>query len=75
MDLKRWKDTAALNAPKYGRHYAKRTDPNSTWTKVQIWPLGSDTRVYEPDYDLVFPYPTQEVTKAAGALKQNPIGS
>jgi len=75
MDLKRWKDTAALNAPKYGRHYADRTNPNGTWTKVQIWPLGSDTRVYEPDYDLVFPYPTQEVTKAAGALKQNPIGS
>lgn len=75
MDLKRWKQYDRLNAPKYGRRYKDRTDPNSTWTKVQIWPLGDETRVFEPEYDIVFPYPTQEVTKASGKLKQNPIGS
>lgn len=75
MDLKRWKQYKRLNAPKYGRHYEDRTDPKSTWTKVQIWPLGEETRVFEPEYDIVFPYPTQEVTKASGKLKQNPIGS
>ncbi|MFA6875837.1 MAG: RagB/SusD family nutrient uptake outer membrane protein [Parabacteroides sp.] len=74
-DLKRWKQYDKLNAPKYGRHYADRTNPNSTWTKVQIWPLGSETRAFEPDYDMVFPYPTQEVAKAGGKLKQNPIGN
>lgn len=75
MDLKRWKQYDRLSAPKYGRHHEDRMDPHSPWTKVQIWPLGEETRVYEPDYDLVFPYPTQEVAKAGGKLKQNPIGN
>lgn len=75
MDLKRWKQYDRLNAPKYGRHYEDRGDPDATWTKIQIWPLGEETRIFEPEYDIVFPYPTQEVTKAAGRLKQNPIGN
>lgn len=75
MDLKRWKQYERLNAPKYGRHYEDRMDPHSTWTRIQIWPLGEETRFFEPEFDMVFPYPTQEVAKAEGRLKQNPIGS
>ncbi len=75
MDLKRWKQYDKLNAPKYGRHYEDRTDPHGSWSKVQIWPLGEETRVFEPDYDIVFPYPTQEIAKSAGKLTQNPIGN
>ena len=75
MDLKRWKQYDRLNEPKYGRHYEDRSDINSSWTKVQIWPLGDETRIFEPASDIVFPYPVQEVIKSAGMLKQNPIGN
>lgn len=74
MDLKRWKQYNKLNAPKHGRSYKDRTDPNSSWSKVQIWPLGSEVRQFEPEFDIVFPYPSQEVAKSTGKLKQNPIG-
>ena len=40
-----------------------------------IWPVGGIERKFEPEFDLVFPYPPLEVTKANGKLKQNPIGN
>lgn len=69
MDLKRWKEWDKLNAPKKGRKYADRSNPLSTWTEVEIWPA----RTFNPQTDIVFPYDPEEVTKADGLLKQNPI--
>jgi len=70
MDLKRWEQTEILNQPKYGRIYENRDNPASSWSKGTIW----NSRTYNPAYDLVFPYDPDEVTKAGGALKQNPAG-
>jgi hypothetical protein len=69
MDLKRWQDWDKLNAPLMGRHYADRSDPESTWTPVEIWPAKS----FNPATDIVYPYNPDEVVKAEGKLKQNPM--
>ncbi|MDR1746701.1 MAG: RagB/SusD family nutrient uptake outer membrane protein [Tannerella sp.] len=69
MDLKRWQEWDVLNAPKIGRHYENRDDPESTWTPVEIWPA----RTFNPATDIVFPYNPDEVVKANGKLKQNPM--
>jgi hypothetical protein len=80
QDLRRWQGTKgmpyaqdalnALNAPKIGRHYENRSDPYSTWTPIEIWPV----RNFNPDTDIAYPYPPDEVVKANGKLIQNPIG-
>lgn len=50
------------------------------WPVTENAPLYSERetaapgRHFEPEYDLVFPFPSQEVIKANGRLKQNPIG-
>ncbi|MEG1672088.1 MAG: RagB/SusD family nutrient uptake outer membrane protein [Alistipes sp.] len=78
MDLKRWKQYDKLNAVQYDRVPVDVSKPlseeNPLKEKVAIWPVGGKTRSFEPDFDLVFPYPPLEVTKANGKLKQNPIG-
>ena len=70
MDLKRWKEWDKLNAPKIGRKHEDRSNPESPWTPLEIWP----SRTFNPDTDIVFPYNPDEVTKSNGKLKQNPIG-
>lgn len=79
MDLKRWKQYDKLQAKQYDRvpgDLSKALDPvtNPLVASKVIWPVGDITRTFEPEFDLVFPYPPLEVTKANGKLKQNPIG-
>ena len=78
-DLKRWyhsgdaaiKALAAkeLNSHPRARHYADRSDPNSTFT---IGDYGDyQNKAAYQDYMIAFPYPSTEITKSGGALKQN----
>ena len=69
MDLKRWEEWSKLNAPKKGRLYENRLNPASTWTEVEIRPA----RTFNPQTDIVFPYPPDDVVKSNGLLKQNPM--
>ena len=69
MDLKRWGDRDKLNAPKTGRHHEERNNPESPWTPIEIWPA----RTFNPATDIVFPYNPDDVVKADGKLKQNPM--
>jgi hypothetical protein len=69
MDLKRWQEWDKLNAPLMGRHHEDRSDPESPWTPVEIWPA----RTFNPATDIVFPYDPDDVVKAEGKLKQNPV--
>jgi hypothetical protein len=69
MDLKRWQEWDRLRAPAIGRHHEDRSDPESPWTPVEIWPAKD----FNPATDIVFPYNPDEVVKAAGKLKQNPV--
>ena len=80
MDLKRWKQYDKLEQQQYDRvpvDPSKAYDPDTNpWAEKQvIWPVGGIERKFEPEFDLVFPYPPIEVTKANGKLKQNPIGN
>lgn len=78
-DLKRWyhsgdaaiKALAAkeLNSHPRARHYADRSDPNSTFT-VGDYGDYQNKAAYQ-DYMIAFPYPSTEITKSGGALKQN----
>ncbi|MDR3268425.1 MAG: RagB/SusD family nutrient uptake outer membrane protein [Tannerella sp.] len=69
MDLKRWQEWDKLNAPKLGRHYEERGNPESPWTSVEVWPA----RNFNPSTDIVFPYNPDDVVKADGKLRQNPV--
>lgn len=69
-DLKRWHEWDKLNAPKIVRHYENRSDPYSTWTPTESVP----SRIFNPETDIALPYPPDDVIKANGKLKQNPIG-
>jgi hypothetical protein len=69
MDLKRWGDWTKLNAPHEGRLYADRSNPASTWTVITLRPARS----FNPATDIVFPYNPDDVVKANGKLKQNPM--
>ncbi|MGN0310093.1 MAG: RagB/SusD family nutrient uptake outer membrane protein [Bacteroides sp.] len=80
FDLKRWhrssdatiKELAKkeLNAHPRARHYADRTDPESTFT-VGDYEDYPDKASYD-DHLMVFPYPSVQITKSNGQLKQNP---
>ncbi|MGN0257946.1 MAG: RagB/SusD family nutrient uptake outer membrane protein [Bacteroides sp.] len=80
FDLKRWhrssdatiKELARkeLNAHPRARHYADRTDPESTFT-VGDYEDYPDKASYD-DHLMVFPYPSVQITKSNGQLKQNP---
>jgi hypothetical protein len=72
MDLKRWKDYDRLNAPRYIRQYADRADPLSTWTRAISESWGTP-RTFNPATDIAFPYNPDDVVKANGKLKQNPM--
>lgn len=85
-DLKRWFHSGAaeikelakkeLNAHPRARHYADRSDWNSTF---EVGPyedyLNEANPAVKPveynDHLMVFPYPSTEITKSGGALKQN----
>ncbi len=78
-DLKRWhksgdatiKALAAseLNNHPRARHYENRMDPLSTYV-VGEYEDYKGRKPYE-DYMIVFPYPSNEITKAGGMLEQN----
>ena len=80
FDLKRWhrssdatiKELAKkeLNAHPRARHYADRTDPESTFT-IGDYEDYPDKASYD-DHLMVFPYPSVQITKSNGQLKQNP---
>ena len=80
FDLKRWhrssdatiKELAKkeLNAHPRARHYADRTEPESTFT-VGDYEDYPDKASYD-DHLMVFPYPSVQITKSNGQLKQNP---
>ena len=78
-DLKRWYHSGdaaikalaekELNSHPRARHYADRSDPNSTFT---IGDYGDyQNKAAYQDYMIAFPYPSTEITKSGGALKQN----
>ncbi len=79
FDLKRWhrssvaeiKNLAAkeLNAHPRARHYEERSNPDSKFT-VGDYEDYKNKNAYQ-DYMMVFPYPSTEITKSGGALKQN----
>ncbi len=78
-DLKRWhlagpaelKELALkeLNARPRVRNYEDRTDPTSKWTEGNYVDY-TDKRAYN-DKLIVFPYPSEEIIKSNGKLKQN----
>ncbi len=78
-DLKRWyhsgeaeiKNLASkeLNAHPRVRHYESRSNPDSPFT-VGDYEDYKNKQTYE-DYMIAFPYPSTEITKSGGALKQN----
>lgn len=78
-DLKRWYHSGPaeikalaskeLNAHPRVRHYADRGDYNSSYT-VGDYDDYKNKSAYD-DHLMVFPYPSTEVTKSGGKLKQN----
>ncbi|MDE6609999.1 MAG: RagB/SusD family nutrient uptake outer membrane protein, partial [Muribaculaceae bacterium] len=80
FDLKRWHRSsnsdikalaaAELNSRPTVRYYADRNDPASAYT-VDFYNDYQDKLPYQ-DYMMTFPYPSQEVIKSNGKLKQLP---
>lgn len=78
-DLKRWFHSGAdeiknlakaeLDAHPSVRHYADRGDSNSTFVEGDYEDYKNKS-AYQ-DYMIAFPYPSTEITKSGGALKQN----
>lgn len=78
-DLKRWHlssvaeiknlATKELNAHPSVRHYTERSNPDSQFT-IGDYEDYKNKSTYD-DHMMVFPYPSAEITKAGGALKQN----
>jgi starch-binding outer membrane protein, SusD/RagB family len=78
-DLKRWYHSGdneikalaskELNAHPRVRHYEDRADANSAFT-VGDYEDYKNKSTYQ-DYMIAFPYPSTEITKSGGALKQN----
>lgn len=79
FDLKRWHRSSdptikalaekELNAHPKVRHYQDRANPASTYT-VGDYEDYKNKETYK-DYMMVFPYPSEEITKSNGQLKQN----
>lgn len=79
FDLKRWHRSSdatikalaetELNAHPRIRKYADRSNPESTFT-IGAYEDYTSKATYQ-DYMMVFPYPSDEVTKSNGALTQN----
>jgi hypothetical protein len=80
FDLKRWHRSSnaeiralaekELNSHPRVRHYADRTDPNSTFT-VEPYDDYPNKAAYD-DHLMVFPYPSNQIVNSNGQLKQNP---
>ena len=80
FDLKRWHRSsnsdikalaaAELNSRPTVRYYVDRNDPASSYT-VDYYNDYQDKAPYQ-DYMMTFPYPSQEVVKSNGQLKQLP---
>lgn len=85
-DLKRWFHTGnaeikalaekELNAHPRARHYADRSDSNSTFEIGAYKDYVNEANplvkaVKYDDHFIAFPYPSTEITKSGGALKQN----
>jgi starch-binding outer membrane protein, SusD/RagB family len=68
QDLKRWGDYDKLEMPLHGRSHTTKTDPESPYTIVQVWPA----RTFNPDKDIVWPYDPTEILRSNGEYKQNP---
>ncbi|MGM9803293.1 MAG: RagB/SusD family nutrient uptake outer membrane protein [Muribaculaceae bacterium] len=78
-DIKRWNRStnaelkaladAELNAHPRVRHYDNRADMNSAF-EVGPYLDYQNKNTYQP-HMIVFPYPSNEITKAGGMLKQN----
>lgn len=58
-----------LNNDPQVRHYADRTNPESTYTVGAY--EGYSGRATFQDYMVVFPYPSDAITESNGKLKQN----
>lgn len=79
FDLKRWHRSSnaeikalaekELNASPRVRHYTDRDDPDASFT-VGAYEDYTSKSPYQ-DYMMVFPYPSNQITKSGGALKQN----
>lgn len=69
-DLKRWGDFDKIRQPLHGRQHTDKTDPNSPYTIIEVWPartfVGTDGK------KLAWPYDPAEIQLANGAYKQNP---
>ena len=78
-DLKRWHkscpelktvtETALTKQPQV-RHYAERSNPESTFTIGDYEDYKDRIATYD-DHLIVFPYPSSVITESNGALKQN----
>ncbi|MDQ0107643.1 hypothetical protein J2T02_002764 [Chitinophaga terrae (ex Kim and Jung 2007)] len=66
-DLKRWGDFDKIRMPLHGRSHASKTDPNSPYTIVEVWPA----RTFTAD-KLAWPISPDEVSRSNGAYKQTP---
>lgn len=79
FDLKRWNRSSnaeikalaikELNAHPRVRNHEDRMDPESAWT-VADYEDYKNKSAYS-DYKMVFPYPSAQITKSNGQLKQN----
>ena len=66
-DLVRWGDAQATYAqPQLGRAYADKTNPNSTFTVVQVWPA----RTFNPAIHHVWPIPPTDLANSHIAQNQ-----
>jgi len=79
-DLKRWAVSGdatikalaikELEAHPRVRHYVDRADPDSDFTVGDYEDYVSPAKSWA-EYKIVFPYPSEQITKSAGRLKQN----
>jgi hypothetical protein len=67
MDLKRWGDVAVINAPLHGRSHKVKTDPNSGYDTVVVWPARS----YSPA-KIAWPINPDVISSSNGVYKQTP---
>ncbi len=66
-DLVRWGDAQATYAqPQYGRIYADKTNPNSTYTVKVVW----DARTFNPAVHNVWPIPPADLANSHIAQNQ-----
>lgn len=62
---------AELNAHPQVRHYADRQDPTSTCTVGDYEDYKTPAKAWSDKY-MTFPYPSEQINKSAGALKNPP---